>query len=126
MRIGYLKRHVCTRKGVYSLGKGEYKTTVWSICNSRQFCVSRYSILNWWHLYMLTVFLLCICVHGIAWFFSFSILLMFVIISLMAYANISFVIINLFWLRFCWWMSCCKLMIDIIAYVIYVPVVWYC
>ena len=109
MRIGYLKRHVCTRKGVDSLGKKKIRLLFDHYVTGGSFLSADTVFLNWWYLYMFTVFLLFIRVMVSLGFVIFPILLMFVIISLMAYANISCVIIDLFWFRLCWWMSCCAI-----------------
>ena len=105
---------------------GGVKTIVWFFCDLRQFIVSSYSMLNWWYLYMFTIFILHICVYGIAWSCHFSILLMFVMIPLMSYANILCIIVDLCWLRFADVCHVVKLMIDIITYVMYVSIVWSC
>ena len=59
-------------------------------------------------------------------FVAFSILLMFAMISLMSYANILCIIVDLCWLQFADVCHVVKLMIDIITYVIYVPIAWSC
>ena len=88
-------------KGSICFGKGEDKTTIWSFCNSRQFPVSRYSILNWWYLYMFTVlYFAYVLMVSLGLVTDFSILLMFVIISLKNCTNILCMIVDLCWFRF--------------------------
>ena len=112
------------RKGSMVWGGG-VKTTVWFFCDSRLFMVSSYSMLNWWYLYMFTVFILRICVLSLG-LVTFSMLLMFAMISLMSYANILFIIVDLCWFRFADVCHVVKLMIDIITCVMYVSIVWSC
>ena len=84
------------------------KTTIWFSCDLRQFAVSSYSILNWWYLYMFTVFLLRICVYGIAWFCYFSLIInifydLFNELCKYIMYNCRLILITI-----CWCMSCCK------------------
>ena len=110
--------------GVDSFGKGEDKTTVWSFCNSRQFPVSRYSILNWWYFYICLQFY----TSHMCWWYPSVLSLFFYIINVFhnLFKELCKYIMydcRLMMISICWCMSCCKMMIDIRIYVIYVSIV---
>ena len=88
---------------------GGVKITIWFFCYLRHFIVGSYSMLNWWYLYMFTVFILHTCVYGIAWFCRF-----FYIINVFHdFFNelCKYIIYNcrLMLISICWYMSCCKI-----------------
>ena len=88
---------------------GGVNTNVWFFYDLRHFIVGSYSMLNWWYLYMFTIFILHTCVYGITWFCPFFYI-----------ANVchdffnelcKYIIYNcrLMLISICWCMSCCKI-----------------
>ena len=88
---------------------GGVKTSVWFFCDLRQFIVSSYSMLNWWYLYMFTVFILRICVYGITWYCNFFYIINVCHDSFDELCKYIMYNCQLMLTSICWCMSCCKI-----------------
>ena len=114
--LRYLKETCLYQKGGSIVVKGTWQDYCYFSCDFRQFVVSSYNTFNWWYLYIYSQYLCYANVFMISSdLVTFSTVFMFVMISLMNYANTS-CNCRLMLVLICWYMSCYKFGVVINKY----------